>query len=115
MGGANVISGTRVVNGTPLILMQAIDNRATTAADRTQIRQTLRLKLACGFFKRGLKLQNPDLLEPVLDQRRPHRHWMFCAPQAEGVPALGKEMDLRRDVRIIKSPRINRSVADAVH
>ena len=36
---------------------------------------------------------------------------MLLAPQAEGVPALGKEMDLCRDARSTKSTRINRAVA----
>ena len=40
---------------------------------------------------------------------------MFCTPQAEGVPALDKEMDLRRDTRVIKGTRINCAVADVVH
>ena len=70
--------------------------------------------LACGFFQRGLKLQNPDLLEPVLDERRPRRNRMLLAPQAEGVPALGEEMNLCRDARIIKSPRIDGAVTDFV-
>ena len=40
---------------------------------------------------------------------------MFCAPQAKGVLASGKEMDLCRDARLIKGTRINRAVADVVH
>src|SRR5258708_32464367 len=71
--------------------------------------------LAGSFFQWGLKLQNPDLLEPALDERRPHRHRMFFPPQAKGMPALGKEMDLCRDARIIKSPRIDGAVADFIN
>jgi len=48
-----------------------------------------------------LRSKNPDFLEPVLYKRRPHRHRMFRAPQAKSVPALGKEMDLRLDARVI--------------
>ena len=62
-----------------------------------------------------LILQNSDFLEPVLDERRPHRHRVFCTPQAEGVPAFGKEMNLCRDTCIIKSPRIDGAVADVVN
>jgi hypothetical protein len=40
---------------------------------------------------------------------------MLLAPEAEGMTALGKEMDLCRDARIIKSTRINRAVADVVN
>jgi hypothetical protein len=40
---------------------------------------------------------------------------MFFAPQAKGMAALGKEMDLRRDARIIKRPRIDGAVADFVN
>ncbi len=58
--------------------------------------------LACGFFQWGLTLQDADFLEPVLDERRPRRNRMLLAPQAEGVPAPGEEMDLCRDARIIK-------------
>src|SRR6185436_9683800 len=61
------------------------------------------------------KLQNPDFLEPVLDERRPRRNWMFCAPQAKGMTAPGKEMDLCRHTRIIKSPRIDVAIADVVN
>lgn len=39
---------------------------------------------------------------------------MFLAPEAEGVPALGKKMDLCRYARMIKSPRIDRAVADVI-
>ncbi len=40
---------------------------------------------------------------------------MFRALQAEGVPALGKEMDLCREARVVKGTRVNRAVADIVH
>jgi hypothetical protein len=76
---------------------------AARAALRTgrDARVPLQPVVGLRLFLVGLKLKNPDFLEPVLHERRPHRHRMFCAPQTKGVPALGKEMDLRLDARVI--------------